>query len=172
MWLEYHSFSEEYSDYLYNRTYIQFLKDIETVKRKKADNYIFTMDDGHIGQIKACNILKERGHQAILSIATSFIGSEAKYMTWDDVIELSKFHLISNHTVSHTPLVLLPAEEIRKELTDAQNIIEGYTGVKPIYFTPPYNNIGNDPWIRNILVEEYGFTILERRQTMMKDGDL
>ncbi|MGI6298452.1 MAG: polysaccharide deacetylase family protein [Saccharofermentanales bacterium] len=46
-------------------------------------------------------------------------------------------HEIGNHTYSHKTVKKLSASEVRKEFSQANDLIEGITGVKPVIARPP-----------------------------------
>lgn len=160
MILEYHSFSEEPTEYLYNRTYRQFSIDLKS----KFD--IITMDDGHKGQRKACDMIDEKGFIAILSIVPSFIGQE-NYLTWDELKLISRRHKIANHTVTHRPITKLSFEEVMKEILEANQIIYNKIGVTCLYFTPPYNEITPELVLR--IRTDFGLIPIIGRITITKD---
>jgi len=163
MILEYHSFSEEPTEYLYNRTYTQFGEDL------KSKFQLITMDDGHKGQIKALAMLEKLKMWAILSISPFFIGKE-KYLTWEEVRLLGGKHRLSNHTLSHKPITTLSFTELSKEIIEADRIILEQTGVDCTLFTPPYNEI--TPELIKKLKEDFGLVSIINRQTVTKDSIL
>jgi peptidoglycan-N-acetylglucosamine deacetylase len=52
--------------------------------------------------------------------------------------EIADGHTIGNHTWSHPFLTSLSDAQIKSELTTTGDIIEEATGIRPIYFRPPY----------------------------------
>jgi REP element-mobilizing transposase RayT len=123
---EYHKFGFKPSKYKWSRTYEQFKKDLETA-------YGIRMDDGHRSQIIACRMAKK---PVYLGITTSFIGKTG-YMNWKEVEELSKYHIICNHSHSHEHFDDKTEEEIIKDLTEAQKILNAK------YYLPTYNFVNN-----------------------------
>ena len=47
-------------------------------------------------------------------------------------------HVIGNHSWSHPDMALLSAASIRLQLVSTSNTIQEATGVRPLYFRPPY----------------------------------
>src|SRR5258708_34890261 len=47
-------------------------------------------------------------------------------------------HVIGNHSWSHPDMALLSTASIRLQLVSTSNAIQEVTGVRPIYFRPPY----------------------------------
>jgi hypothetical protein len=156
--LEYHKFGEETEEYPLSRTYKQFEEDLKT------DFDFITMDDGYKSQIKACQMLKEKGIRGMLSITTGFLGKEG-YMTWNDVEELSKDHEIINHTVNHLRLTELSEEQVRFEIHAAQKEFEA-RDIHPRYFIPPWNQ--TNPLVDSIY-KELGLKLIRGRLTITKD---
>lgn len=52
--------------------------------------------------------------------------------------EIADGHTIGNHTWSHPFLTSLSDAQIKSQLTTTGDIIEEATGIRPIYFRPPY----------------------------------
>ena len=47
-------------------------------------------------------------------------------------------HLVGNHTYSHPRLIFLNRRRMEEEIDRAENLIAEATGVRPVYFRPPY----------------------------------
>jgi peptidoglycan-N-acetylglucosamine deacetylase len=47
-------------------------------------------------------------------------------------------HAIGNHTFYHSPLLVLPARRIEREIAATNEIIEKITGSRPKFFRPPF----------------------------------
>ena len=64
---------------------------------------------------------------------------------------------IVSHTWSHEYLTRISEDEIRRQLTDTNALIEQITGVAPLFFRPPYGDV-NDT-VRSVS-EELGLSLL------------
>jgi peptidoglycan/xylan/chitin deacetylase (PgdA/CDA1 family) len=49
-----------------------------------------------------------------------------------------KGHTIGNHSMSHRKLFLIRKNEVEYEIDEAQKVISDATGIKPVWFRPPY----------------------------------
>ena len=149
--LEYHKFGVEVDEYPWSRTYQQFAEDLG-----KPIDYI-RMDDGWKSQIPACQMAKNMGHKVHLGITVDFIG-RPDYMTWDDVMDLARDHIICNHTIYHNHLDDKTEEQIYNELRVANGVLAKISGQKILYYCPTYNFI-NDKIKR--ACKRLGLTILD-----------
>jgi peptidoglycan-N-acetylglucosamine deacetylase len=95
-----------------------------------------TFDDGpnppYTGQVLA--ILQRYGLHA------TFFCVGSQVAAYPDLArqEIADGHTIGNHTWSHPFLTSLSDAQIKSELTTTGDIIEEATGIRPIYFRPPY----------------------------------
>jgi peptidoglycan/xylan/chitin deacetylase (PgdA/CDA1 family) len=131
--LSYHNFTAEDSDYPFSRTYKQFQHDLNT----KDFDWI-TIDDGHESIIKACKMMEEKNFRAKLFISTALIGTSG-YCTWDQLWHLSRVHDIENHSHEHVKLTELDVDVMHNQISMANDLIKQFTGRKPRYFVPPWN---------------------------------
>lgn len=152
--LSYHEFYEQPNEYAYSRTYAQFREDLDT---KVFD--LITIDDGHIGCLKACEMMRQRNIRAILFIPTSLMG-QGKYLSWSQIDYLSRFHIIGNHSHHHVNLTELSNDEIQEEVLTASMIIEKHTGKRPRFFVPPFNK--SNKHVGNI-AEKFELQIIKNR---------
>lgn len=131
--LSYHRFDAEENEYPFSRTYKQFANDLVI----KDFDWI-TMDDGFKSVIKACEMMRVKNFRAKLFISTALIGT-GKYLDWDDIWKLSRYHDIENHSHEHLLLTQLQEEEVYRHLALANALIKEFTGRCPRYFVAPWN---------------------------------
>lgn len=131
--LSYHRFTDESHPYAFSRTYDQFEYDVN----KKCYDWI-TIDDGHASIIKACDIMRAANVRAKLFIPTSLVGTPG-YCNWEDLIKLSRYHDIENHSHLHIRLPELPRSIIWESMSMAHGMITENIKRAPRYFVPPYN---------------------------------
>ncbi len=55
-------------------------------------------------------------------------------------------HLIGNHTLSHKLLTAEQPKEVRRQIVGGAKTIRSATGVRPVWFRPPYGAIDGDVW--------------------------
>ena len=87
--------------------------------------------------------LEARGWRGTFNVITDKIGSDGKYMTWDDVRELvRRGHEVTTHCKTHPHLVdMLKAgkvDEVRREIAESRDAIADRTGFAPRYMCSPY----------------------------------
>ncbi len=51
---------------------------------------------------------------------------------------LKRGHVIGNHSMSHRKMLLMKKAEVENEIDEAQKTISDVTGMKPVWFRPPY----------------------------------
>ena len=69
--------------------------------------------------------------------------------------EIADGHIIGNHTWSHAYLPALTPDMMRKQIAKTSDIIQQVTGIRPIFFRPPYGAVS-----ANVLtiINEFGLT--------------
>lgn len=77
--------------------------------------------------------------------AEVFPGAEASickdlYLTRDQMRAFADAGALGNHTHAHLPLGLIPPERAEQELNTAANLLETWTGRRPITFSYPYGS--------------------------------
>jgi len=55
-------------------------------------------------------------------------------------------HLVGNHTLSHKLLTAQKPKEVRRQIVGGAKVIRSATGVRPVWFRPPYGAINGDVW--------------------------
>ena len=58
-------------------------------------------------------------------------------------------HLIASHTWDHQQLTTLDAEQVKQEIGDASNALEGVTGAPATFIRPPYGDLDNEVWLKS-----------------------
>jgi peptidoglycan/xylan/chitin deacetylase (PgdA/CDA1 family) len=152
--LSYHRFTHSSDPYPFSRTYPQFKNDIN----REFD--LITMDDGWISQIRACEILRDKGIKPILAITTDFIEKEG-YIDWEDLDYLYQFCEIANHSHSHPHLLELDECKVRWQIRKANKLLKKYQ-IK--YFIPPYNQTNE---AIDLIAKEEGLSVLPDRITIL-----
>ena len=134
---------------------IKDISDIETIKSQldnnvqqingiKNPNYnevkpycLFIDDDGRIEFLtKLKPIFDKKGIKCNLAIQTSRVGSESKYLTWNDIKELSKEgYEISSHGHEHKKIGNITDDEAHFELKESKRILneKGYKARAFVY---------------------------------------
>lgn len=140
MIIEYHKFTSKPDPYQWSRTFKQFEEDL--VKIKKLYNDI-RMDDGHISQVKACQMANKLGLGVFLGITTGYIGKEG-YMEWKHIRKLVGKNFICNHSMYHEHMDEWTEDDIYDELKKANEIINTNTGIRPEFYCPTYNFLNDN----------------------------
>jgi len=113
-----------------------------------------TFDDGphRIHTVKILNILKKYNTKATFFV----LGSNAKRYPQLLRRMVNEGHEVANHSWSHPFFTKLGAEELRKQLSDTNHIIEAATGVKVHSMRPPYG--ATNRRIDALMANQYGLT--------------
>lgn len=101
---------------------------LTTTSMKKP--VVLTFDDGYDdAYTRAFPLLKKYGFTGTFAVITGKVG-EPEYLTWDQILEMRRGGMeFVSHTVSHPDLRILPADKLKKELTESKNILEEKLGV-------------------------------------------
>lgn len=100
--------------------------------------FILTFDDGTADHREVVlPILQKYKCDAAFFIPTAKLG-RAGYLTNAQVKELSAAgQEIGSHSHEHERMDILPESEVRRRITQSQEILSGLTGAKPDLFVPP-----------------------------------
>lgn len=135
---------EEQMAYLHDNGYHtitpdQLLDYIQHGKSLPQKPIMLTFDDGYLDNYKnAYPIMKKYGFTATVFIVSSFIGQDARFMTWDQAREMqSAGFVFGSHTAHHLNLTTISGEQAWTELTDSRIEIERQLGQVPQYFAYP-----------------------------------
>ena len=114
-------------------------------KSNSTKKVLLTIDDGFTSFYKkAWPILKKNKIPFIIFINTETIGASG-YMSWSEIIEISKFDFvhIGNHSHSHDYLVDESDEFIKKDLETAKKLLDEKLSYKTKFFAYPFGEYKN-----------------------------
>lgn len=96
-----------------------------------------TFDDGDADNVEAARLLAQDNLHATWYIPSGLIGSPG-YMTWDQLQSLhSSGHEIGGHSLDHTRVDGLPADDLRRQVCDDRQALRSH-GFEPISFAYPF----------------------------------
>jgi peptidoglycan/xylan/chitin deacetylase (PgdA/CDA1 family) len=131
-------------DHRYQVVGLEELPGIFSLKRKKDTKFvIMTFDDGLLDfYTNAFPVLKEYGFSATVFLPTGKVGrsvANQTVMSWVHARELMCNGIaFGSHSVSHTKLVELEAEEVDREIRDSKEELEAQLGGHIASFSYPY----------------------------------
>lgn len=96
---------------------------------------MITFDDGYLDNYTiAYPILKKYGHKAVFFLIAGYIGTDQRFMNWQQVKEMSDNGMImQSHTVNHVDLTKLAPDEAYQELLTSKRLVEETVG-KPVRY--------------------------------------
>lgn len=110
---------------------------VDTSEKKISISFDAAWGDDHT--IPILDILDEHGVKTTFFIVDFWAKKHA-----DDVKEIyDRGHEVENHSATHPDMTGLTSEQIRMELQQTGDRIEGITGVKPTLFRPPFGAYNN-----------------------------
>lgn len=100
---------------------------------------LITLDDGYADNYYVAYPLLEKYHlTATIFIITDFVGNYNKYLTWDQIKEMSNHGItFEDHTLSHILLPNASDEEIGNQLVKSREALEWKLGKKVEYLAYP-----------------------------------
>ena len=100
---------------------------------------LITLDDGYADNYRvAYPILQKYHYTATIFLITDFVSHYGKYLTWDQIKEMSDNGLtFEDHTLSHISLPKASDEEISKQLVKSKQALEWRIGKKVEYLAYP-----------------------------------
>ena len=134
-----------------------------------------TFDDGcKDGLAVAAPLLEKHGWRGTFNIITDRIGTDGKYLSWEDVRELvRRGHEIATHTRSHPHLVQMlkagKVDEVRREIAGSRDAIADNTGFTPRFMCPPF--VEQDEETARICREEGLRQMLQCRENYGKGNE-
>ena len=113
--------------------YLQFGKDLP------PNPVLITLDDGYEDNYRvAYPILQKYHFTATIFLITDFVSHYDKYLTWNQINEMSANRLIfEDHTLSHISLPKASDEEINNQLIKSKEVLEWRLGKKVDYLAYP-----------------------------------
>ena len=114
--------------------------ELEFNKVSEEKKILLTIDDAFSSfYLNAWPILKKNKIPFILFVSTEAVGKKG-YMSWDEIIEISKedFVFIGNHSHSHEYLVKYKFEKFKKDILKSIKIFEKNLGYNSKFFSYPF----------------------------------
>ncbi len=114
--------------------------EFEINKISEEKKILLTIDDAFSSfYLKAWPILKKNRIPFILFVSTEAVGKNG-YMSWDEIIEISKedFVFIGNHSHSHEYLVKYKFENFEKDIIKSIELFEKNLGYNSKFFSYPF----------------------------------
>lgn len=128
-----------------------------------------TFDDCYRDNLFAARVLADHGLPAAFFIPTAFVGTTHVFpwdhglpampnLSWDEVREMAALgHEIGSHTVTHADLGAVPAEELRRELSESKRELEARLGRRVRWLAYPFGGRSNFRPEALVLAEEAGY---------------
>jgi len=135
---------EAQMQYLYNSGYTAISPDqlvdyVQYGKKLPTNPILITFDDGYEDNYRmAYPILQKYHFTATIFIITDFAGKYGRYLTWEQIKEMSDNGLtFEDHTLSHILLTKASNEEVRAQLAQSKKALEWRLGKKVEYLAYP-----------------------------------
>ena len=142
-----------------NYKVISLSKLVKSIKNKEKipDNWVvLTIDDGYKSFYEnGLKIFKKYKYPFTLFISTKPTDENWKdFMSWQDIIECSKYGEIGLHSHSHPHLTHLSDEKIKEDTQKAIDLFEKNMKFRAKYYAYPYGEYDNR--VKNI-IKNFGF---------------
>ena len=133
--------------------------EFEINKVSEEKKILLTIDDAFSSfYLKAWPILKKDKIPFILFVSTEAVGKNG-YMSWDEIIEISKedFVFIGNHSHSHEYLVKYKFEKFEKDIIKSIKLFEENLGYNSKFFSYPFGeySLKQKKYIRTVWNTNY-----------------
>jgi len=150
---------------------VLFLKNKKQLTKKSA---FITIDDAYKSFYKkGYPILKKYNLPFSIFVSTDFVSNKktSDYMSWDMLREVSKNNgLVLNHTSSHKSLINLSFNSLKREVQEAQQIIEKEIGLQPMILSFPY---GESDVESEKMIKKLGYNIaFSQHSSLVHRGEL
>ena len=114
---------------------------------------LLTIDDAFSSfYLNAWPILKKEEIPFILFVSTETVGKNG-YMSWDEIIEISKYNFVTigNHSHSHEYLIKYKFKDFKKDIEQSIKIFEKKLNYNPKFFSYPFGeyNLEQKEFISN-----------------------
>ncbi len=127
--------------YAYNVISLDELVDsIKMEKKIPAKSVVITIDDGYQSNYEyAYPVLKKYGFPAMIFVATNRMDTDKKYMTWEEIKEMSRNGIsFGSHTKEHPFLSAVTDKDVLwDEIAGSKVMLEEHLGVPVMYFCYP-----------------------------------
>ena len=150
----------------------EFVAGIKNRRRFTHNTVVLTIDDGCKNNfIYAYPILKKYGFPIMIFLITNRIGTDADFLSWDEVKEMSKHNIsFGGHTKSHTYLPSVDKKDVLwDEISGCKKAIEEHVGRPVDYFCYPFGGFTEEAeklvkkaGFKGACVTNHGFAILDR----------
>lgn len=142
--LLYHEVIDDYSEsgfqnkdnlaYMHKREIFEkhvsiFKNYLDAAEVRKADQYMFTFDDGGISNLKSAEILQKNELNGLYFITTNRIGTKG-FLSEKDILSLHEAgHIMGSHSHTH-PMIFrsLSAKQMVEEWKNSKDILENILG--------------------------------------------
>jgi hypothetical protein len=123
--------------------YFQKIWNIILPHLSPAINLSVTFDDGLRGAYEyALPFLSAQKVSATWFVVPDWVGSEEKFMNWNEIRNLVKNgHRVGSHTLSHPSLFKVDEDSLYRELTESKKRIEDETSCPCLAFAAPFGHL-------------------------------
>ncbi len=125
------------------KAYGEEYPDVVLLNDQPQSNTVYlTFDDGPDNTItpQIVDILAEN------NVCGNFFFIGEKIKDFEDIVKkaYANKNFVGSHCFTHTKLTAMSSVQVKKELTDTNNILKSITGVTPSFARPPYGDINDN----------------------------
>ena len=143
--LTYHEVLPSGSQYLYRVTQAQFQEHLSLLVSSTSglgtggQSPLITFDDGHRSNFEqAFPLLEQFGLKASFFVLAGCVGSDDKYLSWDQARQLvAAGHRVESHGWSHRLLTQCGPRDLEQELARSKHELEDQLGVEVVAISAP-----------------------------------